>query len=450
MDPCVACETLNIPPYYCFVVSGYTVPSKPASTWADGIALKLKGVFECDLEVFPVYDSAGVVFQQLLVKCPDKATFEKCKKVYQSGEILIDTVSYHVKSVWFNPHESPDPTIQKHCPVPFSAPDKKGQLFVRRLKNFSGDPKPPHHEADIHEWLLLAKEVLKDKELTDLDKCRVIKNSLIKTALTLASSYEVKSAKELVDLISLSYGAARSPEHIYSQLFQMKQGNQESPSAFLARIQNAITSLSDVNAKLMCQPEEFLMKRFIHGLRPSDFELIEMRLKWSEKTDNFPQFSEMFQTLQMIERGRRERCERDGSGSVYSHALRFSHELVEPVNTPTAHDLDLIKEFQSTTKKLESALAELGKPKKPKDKGSKSPKDVVTAKLEVDVKPRTDDVSFSSSKQRYQRKARCWGCDETGHYFTDCPHEPDYDLVAQRMKAARAKRQADRAGNQGN
>ena len=76
----------------------------------------------------------------------------------------------------------------------------------------------------------LDEELEPDVPLTDVERLRFMKNSLVKNALTLVLSGEIRTPQNLLDMIAKAYGAHWSPKQLWFKLFQMKQEDKERPS----------------------------------------------------------------------------------------------------------------------------------------------------------------------------------------------------------------------------
>ncbi len=80
---------------------------------------------------------------------------------------------------------------------------KREMQLIRLLKPFSGAGKPGPGECNITDWIAGARQFMEpDVPLTDVERLRFMKNSLVKDALTLVLSGNVRTPQGLLKMIS--------------------------------------------------------------------------------------------------------------------------------------------------------------------------------------------------------------------------------------------------------
>ncbi len=102
---------------------------------------------------------------------------------------------------------------------------KHEMQLIRRLKPFSGAGKPGPGECNITDWIAAARQLMEpDVPRTDVERLRFMKNSLVKDALTLVISGDVRTPQGLLEMNSKAYGAHRSSEQLQFKLFHICWG----------------------------------------------------------------------------------------------------------------------------------------------------------------------------------------------------------------------------------
>ncbi len=65
--------------------------------------------------------------------------------------------------------------------------------------------------SNVFEWAAVATVIVEHKDIMyPGKKLRYLKNSLVKNALTLISTSDMNNQKELIELISMTYGVAHT------------------------------------------------------------------------------------------------------------------------------------------------------------------------------------------------------------------------------------------------
>ena len=430
MDPMETCRAHNIPPFNCVVIFGYTVPAPLPDDWRDATKKLIKDVFS-DFELYLGYDPAGKPYQQLLLMFSDAQKCQVNLAVLKDDKCVIDGKSYKVTRV--------DSTSIHGRPKSPTA--SRSTSFLRRIRNFSGATKPGPGEIDIHEWMMLAYEIEENGNFSPEDKLRWLKNSLVKAAYTLISASKVSTCAQLIDVIAMTFGGSKSPDHIISQIHQAKQHDGESPSLFLVRLQEMMMELARTAPTFLEDPEKFRINQFLHGLKPADYDLIDLRLQLSQIQDHHPTFPNLLSQVQRLERNRRERNERTGK-TVHASSLLAQLKLEhESCQTPedSAEDSAVIRELKVTNQKLTQLLhSSAAKPKlQPKVA------EVTVSALEAAAsdKKTSQNKRFQKQKPKPQkREVFCWNCGELGHTVFSCTQEWDGEKVREKVQAFKLKK----------
>lgn len=416
MDPMETCRAYNIPHFNCLVIDGYSVPEPLPDDWKASTKKLLRAVFS-DFEFYLGFTPAGQPHQQLLLKFDTADALQRNTKPLKDEKCVIDQKTYKCMFV--------DRSTKHH--VRSHSPDRnRSTQFLRRLKSFSGNPKPGPGEIDIHEWLMLAYEIEDNSNLSSEEKFRWLKNSLVKTAYTLVAASKITECSDLIELIALTFGASKSSDHLISQIYQDKQREKESPSLYLVRLQEMIMELERVAPKYLIDPDQFRLNQFLHGLRSADYDLIDLRLNLSCIKTDFPNFPQLLSDVQTLERDRKERNARGGKTSyVNSLQLKLEHEIEDDqLPGACAEDSAVLQELKLTNQKLTQLLTN----NTAKSKTTPVKAEPTASVAAMEAKPKRP-------KNKPKKNITCWNCGEQGHALFNCTKEHDADKVREMVMA---------------
>ena len=131
--------------------------------------------------------------------------------------------------------------------------------------------KPGPLECDVFEWVSVATKILENENsLTDMDKLKYLRNSLVKDALTTVSSGVIRNPADLIKAISAAYGANHTAEQMWYAFFALRQSKGEHPSAFLMQIQNQVINITRKNPPMFSKPDKSHLPQFLQGLEKAD------------------------------------------------------------------------------------------------------------------------------------------------------------------------------------
>ena len=407
------CEDYQIPPFYCVVVEEYELPK--ADTVDESVKLASKQIATTlqNFKLFPIYGANGAPKHSLLCQMMTKDAFTKLKQLVSGGQIDIDGISHPIKFVY----DATCKSRRDHSPY--------RKVPLRKLKLFSGAVKLSGGEVDAHEWLSQATDLVdNEKELKEGEKMRILRNSLVKQALTLVTSSEVNTCKELMDLIALTYGEAHSAAHLRYKFYQMQQSAAETASCFLSRLQDTLKEYGRMDPTICSQEAELRFKVFTEGLRPDYYDLmnIHLGLEGLMATSNFPDFPKFLWMVQSFERNRRERFER-----THEPVCGATNAIPLGVNLdPSKSRADTVESsLRNEVDELRRQLASLSSSKK---KGKKQNVAAATVSAEQTQEPANQGGQRRwGNKQPQQRQ--CWNCGERGHTVFTCQKEWDSGAV---------------------
>ena len=422
------CEDYGIPPFFCLVVQEYELPT--ADTVADSVALIKKRIATCidEFVVHPIFSATGSAKNCILLQCENRKSFVSAKQLVSGGMITLHGSEYPVTEVY------------EHATTPRKDHSPHRKIPFRKLKLFSGMEKVGGGEVDAREWLSQANDLIEnEKDLKEIEKMRILRNSLIKQALLLVSSSEVNTCRELLDLIALTYGEAHSAAHLRFKFYQMQQSPGESASSFLTRLQDTLKEYSRVDPSIKIVEAEIRFKVFIEGLKPDYYDLmnIHMGLEFMLTRMEYPDYSVLLRMVQSFERNRRERFERSHETQCAAiNSIPFGKNLESLTSKAVDGDSVLKQEICELRKQMANLTANKAKKNKP------SQQNAACADVSVDA-VEAERSSSQKKRSRYRgRRPKCWNCGTEGHTVYTCKQEWDATTVKSNIDSVRDKIQS--------
>lgn len=407
------CEKYGIQPWHCVIIEDYIVPLM-GDGWEDKVKADL-GDFGKVIIPHPIFSVIGELEDRLLMEFDTKAAYETFRQGHKVA-VEVDGEAYDLTYV-MDAITKPEVRAQSSLKTP---------QLIRRIKPFSGADKPAGGESSVSEWLSVANDVCDDNaELSNRDKFRLLKNSLVSSALQLVSISGVTTAIEIVDLIKTTYGASLSIEQLHFQFFQLKQKEGEKPSAFLARLQALLTEIHRIDHTYLGDISGLRLARFKWGLRPNDYDLLKMHADL-DRLGIGMSYPELLHAVQAVERNRYERCERAGcSGSSVQVGAAFSFQT-SPVDESGASSqiAELQQQLDEMKIRLSACQTDQSSSSATHKKSRHNKQNATTVKVHsIDVAATNAEPvkSATTNSKGYVPKQRtCWNCGSTDHMVYRC------------------------------
>ncbi len=390
--------------------------------------------------VHRTHDIAGNVMDMIVLEYDKKETFKQMFQ--QSDKIFIKVAekSYQLERVRVSDCSKPQDakTLQDR-----QKELKKSKVIsknVRKIKPFSGITPIPAGESCCEDWVDLAQDMIDyDIHLSSVELFCVLRNSLFKNALTTVASSDLNfDPQELVDTIKMTYGYSHSAEHLTYEFHKVEQKDLEKPSALWTRLQTLGNQIKRIDSKFDLSMERF--KQFKFALNPIDHELLDTHYGIEHKYEQgqFPDYVDFLQHIQVFERDKRERMDRNKRNGIRSALVTVETQSVNPtVSQPTKVNTTLTASIQT-----------------PAASATPPPTNIQGADAEVmavtmqrndshanhqQYKPQYDKQR--QKKEKPKRIINCYNCNEEGHRYTKCPKPFDPVIFKANFDKAKLRQQ---------
>lgn len=257
----------------------------------------------------------------------------------------------------------------------------------RRIKNFSGLPKPANNEQDYKHWRRAAARIADDNELSESQKRRYILQSLVGQAEDAVDLHRHEDTHTILHVLDTIYGSTLSGFDLLADFYQVLQTD-ETASEYLKRLYLLLTEIVDLDGLPMHSVPSELLRQFIRGT--SDEELLtKTRLESRSIAPNVP---DLFTIVRREESKRTERRLR------HKKKVRSRQQVASVVDEPD-EDSDPEAEIAQVRQQL--------------------------SKLEQKI-------------QKKRAKGFCYLCGEDGHHVPDCSNPPNQELVRRKLSERKA------------
>lgn len=290
-----------------------------------------------------------------------------------------------------------------------------------RLRMFSGRTPRPQHEVDYDTWRSGVDLILKDPAISDLQGSRHILDSLLPPAADIVKHLSLDLPMEIyIQHLDSAYGTVQDGEELYVKFMDTLQDSGEKPSAYLQRLQVALSHAvkrggvkpSDVNRHLLSQ---FCRGCWDNGL------IAELQLK--QRKSNPPSFAELLLLLRTEE-------DREASKTLrMKQHLGTSKQRVAAqaqVQFATEEEKGVSAVLSALTKQMADIQKQLAALTASQSRQSCTP----IPKQQYN--PRTPPAVNSSSSG--PKPGFCFRCGEDGHIRPQCKNSPNPALVTAKRK----------------
>uniref|UniRef100_A0A3B1J1T7 CCHC-type domain-containing protein n=1 Tax=Astyanax mexicanus TaxID=7994 RepID=A0A3B1J1T7_ASTMX len=320
-----------------------------------------------------------------------------------------------------------------------------------RLRIFSGKVPKPYSEVDYDTWRSQVGLMLSDPSVHDREVTRRILESLLSPAADIIKHISPESAATTyLQLLDSAYGIVEDGEELFAQFMSTLQDAGEKPSAYLQRLQSALSQAERAGGVLARDMNQHLLKQFCRGCW-NDSLLADLQLE--HKIKHPPPFAELLLLLRTAENKHEAKVARrkqhlsvaKQKTSVHSHTMcnRSVVSSVVPVEPVSTEMSELRKELAQIKSQLTSILKLKSERKtcvKPESSSEPLRQPRPTKPDHAQKKERKTLAKKNTSEK--PKPWYCFRCGEDGHIVANCEAEANPALVAAKRRELREKQRA--------
>lgn len=296
-----------------------------------------------------------------------------------------------------------------------------------RLRTFSGKVPRPGHETDYDTWQSGVELILKDPSISDLQRTRFIRDSLLPPAADMVKHLNPDTAPEVyLQQLDSAYGTVQDGDELYAKFLDTYQDTGEKPSTYLQRLQVSLQCAVKRGGVPVRDVNKCLLTQFCRGCWDNNL-IVELQLK--QRKNNPLSFAEFLMLLRTEEdqdaaKSVRMKQHLGAKQKVASHA-----QLVQPEEESnlcaalTTLTKQLTEQMSNIQKQLASLTASRGHGPMAAAQTSKPSR------------------SGNSAKSTSLKPGFCFHCGEDGHIKPQCTNDPNPSLVSAKRRQFNSKQQ---------
>lgn len=303
-----------------------------------------------------------------------------------------------------------------------------------RLRAFSGKNPRPNTEADYETWRSHVDLMMEDVSLSNLEKSRKILESLLTPASDVIRPLGPDASPvDYLKLLESAFGTVEDGEELLVRFMNTLQDPGEKPSAYLHRLQVALSLAVRRGGVDPKDTDRQLLKQFQRGCW-DDGLLTELQLELKKKDP--PTFAELLLFLRTAETRQEVKSTR-----MRKHFSATKQKAVSHEQTATETKTNSSETASNTLSDLKKQIADLKSQLAAVVKQNKQivPKKTQTKKPDH-ANPEPNLLSHSRPNSR-PKPWYCFRCGEDGHIVANCDSEPNPSLVEAKRKELKIKRQ---------
>lgn len=312
---------------------------------------------------------------------------------------------------------------------------RSGDGSSHRLRTFSGKVPRPTHEMDYDTWQSGVESILKDPSISDLQRTRLIRDSLLPPAANIVKHLSLDIAPEIyLQQLDSAYGAVQDGDELYAKFLDTYQNAGEKPSIYLQRLQAALQNAVKRGGIPVRDVDKSLLTQFCRGCWDNNL-IVELQLK--QKKSNPPSFAEFLLLLRTEE-------EQDAA-----KAVRMQQHLGAPKQKVSSHT-QLVQPEEETS--LCTALTTLTKQLSHQMAAIQKQLAMLTASQTQNTHSAAKTFNNPESGIPNPASAKpgfCFRCGENGHIKPQCENAPNPSLVSAKRKKFNSKQKWQKASNSG-
>lgn len=304
-----------------------------------------------------------------------------------------------------------------------------------RLRIFSGKGPRPQHEVDYDTWRSGVDLILKDTAISEIQRSRHILDSLLPPAADIVKHLSSDLPAEIyIQHLDSAYGTVQDGEELYVKFMDTLQDSGEKPSAYLQRLQVALSLAVKRGGVKPSEVNRHLLSQFCRGCWDNSL-ISELQLK--QKKANPPSFAELLLLLRTEEDREASKAQRmkQHLGTSKQRVAAQAQFAVEEDGVRAARS-SLTKQMAEIQQQLASLTASHSA-QSGQSYASRGPKP-----------HRQRTVPNASAASLSPKPGFCFRCGEDGHIKPQCENRPNSALVSTKRKQLNEKKQKWQQRNQ--
>uniref|UniRef100_A0AAR2IR37 Paraneoplastic antigen Ma-like C-terminal domain-containing protein n=1 Tax=Pygocentrus nattereri TaxID=42514 RepID=A0AAR2IR37_PYGNA len=225
-----------------------------------------------------------------------------------------------------------------------------------RLRTFSGKNPRPYSEADYDTWRSHVDLMMNDPSVSEIEKTRKIIESLLAPATDVIRHLGPEASPTCyLQLLDSAFGLVEDGEELFARFMNTLQNMGEKPSAYLQRLQLALSLAVRAGGVSADNADKHLLKQFCRGCWENSL-LVDLQLEC--KRDSPPPFAELLLLLRTAEDKQEAKTLRmkQHLGAVKHKASLHQHSACECDETPTNSTQGEMIELKKQVAELKSQL----------------------------------------------------------------------------------------------
>uniref|UniRef100_A0A3Q1ETV5 Paraneoplastic antigen Ma-like C-terminal domain-containing protein n=1 Tax=Acanthochromis polyacanthus TaxID=80966 RepID=A0A3Q1ETV5_9TELE len=174
-----------------------------------------------------------------------------------------------------------------------------GAHSSHRFRTFSGKVPRPAHETDYDTWRSGVELVLRDPAISDLQRTRLIRDSLLPPAADIVKHLSPDTLPGVyLQQLESAYGTVQDGDELYAKFLDTYQDVGEKPSTYLQRLQVALQHAVRRGGVPARDVDKRLLTQFCRGCWDNNL-IVELQLK--QRKNDPPPFAELLLLLRTEE-----------------------------------------------------------------------------------------------------------------------------------------------------
>lgn len=327
--------------------------------------------------------------------------------------------SINMSSADLNP-----PEVQRYVVEHIVKSDDINMRSSHKLRMFSGKAPRPQHEVDYDTWRTGIDLILKDPSISELRRSRCILDSLLPPAADIIKHLSPDLPAEIyIQHLDSAYGTVQDGEELYVKFMDTLQDSGEKPSAYLQRLQVALSLAVRRGGVKPSEVNRHLLSQFCRGCWDNSL-ISELQLK--QRKTKPPSFAELLLLL---------RTEEDREASKN---LRMKQHLGTSKQRVSAQAQFAMEEDKGVCAALSTLTKQMAEMQKQLAALTASQSHQSRAPVPQPYNKQKPAVNVPSSSQK---PGFCFRCGEDGHIRPQCENSPNPALVNAKRKQFSEKKQ---------